>query len=80
MTAAHMTIGGENARSEMSGNGSGAFENLAQSGDLFRRPVGNVGESAVVNLAILAKGLAQQDGGGRTTVGNDRHVHVDMIP
>jgi hypothetical protein len=61
------------------GNGGSAFENLAQRGDLLGRPVGDIGESAVVNFAVFAEGLAQQDGGRRAAVGDDRHVHVDMI-
>jgi hypothetical protein len=61
------------------GNGGSAPENLARSGDPLGRPVGEVGEGAVVNLAILAEGFAEEDGGRRTAVVDDRNIHVDIL-
>jgi hypothetical protein len=60
-------------------NSSGAFEDVAKSGDLRRRPLGDVGEGAVVNLTVFAEGLAQQDGGRGVAVRDDRYVHVDIF-
>jgi hypothetical protein len=32
-----------------------------------------------VDLAVLAEGFAEEDGGRRVAVGHDGDVHVDMI-
>src|SRR5215469_17656788 len=56
-----------------------ALEQLPQSFNLAGRPVRKVGDGAVVDLALFAEGLAQEDGRGRVAVGNYRHIHVDTI-
>src|SRR5215472_18759171 len=47
--------------------------------DFLGLPFGQVGEGAVLDLAILAKSLTQQDGGGRAAVWDDGYVHEDML-
>jgi hypothetical protein len=59
--------------------GSGAHEDGAQGIDLRRRPMGEVGESAVVDLAVEAEGLAEEDGGRGVAVGDGGDVHVYII-
>jgi hypothetical protein len=41
--------------------------------------VGNVGQGAVVDFAIFAVGLAQQDGGRGGAVGDHRDIQVYMF-
>ena len=52
---------------------------LAEGLDLLRRPMGEIGEGAVVDFAVLAEALAEKDGGRGVAVGDDGHVHVDII-
>ena len=40
-----------------------ALEYLAERFDLSRRPVRDIGERAVLDLAVFAEGLPQEDGG-----------------
>jgi hypothetical protein len=56
-----------------------ALEEAAEGVDLCGRPMREVGEGAVVDLTVLAKGLAEQSGRRGVAVGDDGHVHVDMI-
>jgi len=56
-----------------------AFEDLAEGLDLSGRPIGEVGEGAVSNFAILAKGLAQEDGRRGVAVGDGGHIHAYII-
>ena len=41
--------------------------------------MGEVGDGAVVDLAVLAEGFAEEDGGRGVAVGHDGDIHVDMI-
>src|SRR5215210_2613696 len=63
-----------------SGGDGGAFQNTAQGYDLFRRPVGEIGDGAVADLAVLAEGFPKEHGGRRIAVRHDRYIHVDMMP
>lgn len=47
-------------------------EEAAEGLDLLRGPVGEVGESALADLAFFAPGLAEEDGGWRVAVGHAR--------
>ena len=62
-----------------SGSNSGALQYLAQSFNFGCRPIGKIGDGAVVDLSILTEGLPQEDSGRRVAIGYDRYVHVDMI-
>jgi hypothetical protein len=50
-------------------------QHRAQRGDLLGLPPGQIGQGAVLDFAVLAIGLAQQDGWRRAAVWDDRHVH-----
>jgi len=54
-------------------------EEKAESGNAGSGPGGDVGDSAVFDFAILAEGLANEDGRGRVAIGDLRHVHDFMI-
>ena len=43
------------------------------------RPLGEVGEGAFADLAALAEGLAQEDGGRRVAVGDGLDVHGHVL-
>ena len=43
------------------------------------RPMGEVGESAVVDLAVESEGFAEEDGGWGLSVGHSGDVHVYTI-
>jgi hypothetical protein len=60
-------------------HGSGAFQDGAKGLDLSRRPMREVGEGAVENLAVETEGLAEEDGGWGIAVGDGGHVHVYII-
>ena len=64
---------------EEEGDGRGALQNWAERLDLRRGPMGEVGEGAVVDLAILTEGFAEQDRRGRRAIGDHGHIHVDII-
>ena len=57
------------------GDGEAALEQDAQAFDEVSGPFGEVGEGAFFDLAVLAVGLAEQDGGGRGAVGDGLDVH-----
>ena len=65
--------------SERSADGSGALQDRAESMDLSRWPMGDIGEGAVVDLAIESEGLAEEDGGWGVAVGDGGHIHVYII-
>jgi hypothetical protein len=50
----------------------------AQSVDLGGRPFGQIGQSARLDLALLAVALAQQHGGRGVPVGDGRDVHAGI--
>jgi hypothetical protein len=56
-----------------------ALEQCAQSFDQFARPVGEVGDGALLDRSAIPKGLAQQDGGRRIAVGDRLDVHGNRI-
>jgi hypothetical protein len=56
-----------------------ALEDLAESGHLHGRPMGEVGESTVSDFAMLTIGFAEQDGGRRVAIGYYRHIHALII-
>jgi hypothetical protein len=47
-----------------------AFEQDAQTLDDFARPIGEIGDGAFFDFALVAEGLAQEDGGRRVAVGD----------
>ena len=50
-------------------------QQAAQRFDLGERPVRDIGKRALLDLAVLAIGLAQQIGGRRAAVWDAIHVH-----
>ena len=52
-----------------------AFEEDAQTIDEMIGPLGEVGDGAFSDLAVVAEGLAEEDGRGRVAVGDDVDVH-----
>jgi hypothetical protein len=46
-----------------------AAQSPAESLDTSGGPVGEIGEGAIFDFAVLAEGFAEEDGGGRGTVG-----------
>ena len=76
--------GGDVAVRQAAGDGEGvalggddgaAFEHAAQAFDVGGRPVGEIAEGALTDLAVLAVALAQQDGGRRVPVGDGFDIH-----
>jgi hypothetical protein len=59
--------------------GCGALQDGAKGIDFDRGPMGEIGDGAVVDLAVLAEALAEEDSGRRVAVGDDGDVHVDRI-
>ena len=51
------------------------LETAAQHGDRFGGQLGEIGEGASLDLAVLAIALAQQDSEGRAAVGDGGNVH-----
>ena len=51
------------------------LEQSAQGVDFPPGPLGEVGEGAFPDFAVLAPALAQEDGGGRVPVGDGLDVH-----
>jgi hypothetical protein len=41
--------------------------------------MGEVGDGAIVDFAILAEGFAEEDGGRGVAVGDDRDVHATIL-
>src|SRR5205823_1831232 len=61
------------------GNGGAAFEQCLEAGDPLVRPVGEVQQRALLDLASFAVALAQQDGRGRVAIGDRFDIHGSMI-
>ena len=59
--------------------GGGAFQDGAQRVDFGLGPVGEIGDGAVVDFAVFAKALAEENSGRGVAVGDDGDVHVDRI-
>ena len=59
----------------LGGDDGAALEHAAQPFDVSGRPVRQVAQSALTDLATLAIALAQQDGRGRVPVGNGFDIH-----
>ena len=55
------------------------LEQLAESFDLSGGPRGEVGDGALADLVALAPALAEEDGRGRAAVGDDIHIHGNII-
>jgi hypothetical protein len=60
------------------GDDSAAFENAAQAFDMSHRPVGQVAQGSLPDLALLPVALAQQYGGRRTSVWDGFDIHGAM--
>jgi hypothetical protein len=60
-------------------DGSGAFQDAAESIDLGGRPMREVGEGAVADLAVETKGLAEEDSGRGVAVGDVGDVHAYIV-
>jgi|SRR5208337_3357786 len=58
---------------------SGALQDGAKRIDFGGGPVGEIGDSAVMDLAVFAEAFAEEDGGRGVAVGDDGDVHVDII-
>jgi hypothetical protein len=56
-----------------------AFENGLEGADLSGVPIGEVGEGTVLDFALVAEGLAKEDGGRGVTVGDGSDIHVYSI-
>ena len=54
-----------------------AFQEHPQSRDDLGIPVGDVGQGAFLDLALLAVGLAHEDGGRGIAVGDEVDMHDD---
>src|SRR6266403_369661 len=61
------------------GNDGAAFEQRLEAGDPLVRPVGEVQQRALLDLASLAVALAQQDGRRRVAVGDVFDIHGNVI-
>ena len=71
--------GNSESRLEVGGTSLLALQDLAESFNLLGRPVREVGEGAVANFAPLAETLAEEDGGWGFAIGDNGHVHVDIL-
>ena len=60
-------------------DGGIALQHGPQRVDFSGGPVGEIGDGAVVDLAVLAEALAQEDSGRGVAVGDDGDIHVDRI-
>ena len=58
---------------------SAAFEQCLEAGDPLVRPVGEVQQRALLDLARLAVALAQQNRRGRMAIGNRFDIHGNII-
>src|SRR5207237_1872215 len=61
------------------GNDGAAFEQCLEAGDPLVRPVGEVQQRALLDLASFAVALAQQDGRGRVAIGDRFDIHGSII-
>src|SRR5262245_39118259 len=71
--------GSRRRKSAGRGLGGGAVEDLAEGVDLLRGSMGEVGDGAVLDCAIEAKRVAEEDGGRGVAVGDGGHIHDDII-
>ena len=56
-----------------------ALQDGAERIDFSWGPVGEIGDGAVADLAVLTEALAQEDGGRGVAVGDDGDIHVDIM-
>ena len=56
-----------------------AAQGAPQGANAGRGPEGEVGHSTVFDFAVLAEGLAQQNGGRRIAVGHGGDVHAKQL-
>jgi len=61
------------------GSGRSPLQDLAQRLDTIWRPMGEVGESAVLDLAIDAKRLPEEDGRRGLAVRDGRYIHAYIM-
>ena len=52
-------------------------EGATEGFDARRIPVGEIGQRAILDFAVLAVGLPKEDSGGRLAIGDGGDVHVD---
>jgi hypothetical protein len=52
-------------------------EGATEGFDARRIPVGEIGQRAILDFAVLAVGLPKEDSGGRLAIGYGGDVHVD---
>jgi hypothetical protein len=81
--------GGDMAVGQRAGDGKGGWEiretdvvamqNLAEGFDFIDGPMGEIGDGAVVDLAVFAEALAEEDGGRGVAIGDGSDVHVDIL-
>ena len=60
-------------------DGSSAPQDGAEGIDLSRGPMGDIGEGAVVDLAVESERLAEEDGGRGVAIGDGGHIHAYII-
>src|ERR1039458_10307360 len=60
-------------------DGSGALQDRAEGVELSGGPMGEVGKSAVADLAAETKGLAEEDSGRGVAVGHRGDIHAYII-
>ena len=53
-----------------------AAQSAAESLDARGVPMGEIGEGAIFHFAVFSEGLAEEDGGGRITVGDGGDIHT----
>ena len=56
-----------------------AAQGAAEGLDARGGPMGEIGEGAIFDFAVLAEGFAEEDSGGRVAVGDGGDVHADYI-
>src|SRR5262249_61561366 len=61
------------------GDDGAALQQHLEPGDAIERPVGEVQQGALLDLAAVAVALAQQDGRGRAAIGDRFDVHGETI-
>jgi hypothetical protein len=61
------------------GDGDAALEQRAKTFDQRAGPIRQVGQGALPDPTLLAKALAQQDGGGRAPIGHRFDIHGGII-